>query len=58
MYGGLPSWLSGKESAYNAGDLGSIPGAARSLEKEMPTLSSILSWKISWTEESLVGYSP
>ena len=26
----LPRWLSGKESAYNAGDLGSIPGLGRS----------------------------
>ena len=24
---GLPRWLSGKESAYNAGDTGSIPGS-------------------------------
>ena len=27
---GLPWWLSGKESACNAGDLGSIPGSGRS----------------------------
>ena len=27
---GLPLWLSGKESACNAGDLGSIPGSGRS----------------------------
>ena len=27
---GLPWWLSGKELACNAGDLGSIPGLARS----------------------------
>ena len=27
---GLPLWLSGKISAYNAGDLGSIPGLGRS----------------------------
>ena len=26
----LPWWLSGKESTYNAGDLGSIPGLGRS----------------------------
>ena len=26
----LPRWLSGKESAYNAGDAGSIPGSGRS----------------------------
>ena len=28
------------------------------LEKEMATHSSILAWRIPWTEESLVGYSP
>ena len=27
------------------------------LEKEMATHSSILSWKISWTEETLMGYT-
>ena len=27
---GLPGWLSGKESACNAGDLGSFPRLARS----------------------------
>ena len=26
---GLPKWLSGKESTYNAGDAGSIPGLGR-----------------------------
>ena len=28
------------------------------LEKEMATHSSILAWRIPWTEESLVDYSP
>jgi len=28
---GLPWWLSGKESACNAGDAGLVPGSARSL---------------------------
>ena len=28
------------------------------LEKEMATHSSILAWKIPWTEEHLAGYSP
>ena len=36
----------GKESAYNAGDLDSIPGSGRSLEEEMLAHSSILAWKI------------
>ena len=40
-----------KASAYNAGDPGSIPGLGRSLEKERASHSSILAWKIPWTEE-------
>ena len=32
-------------------DLGLIPGSGRSLEKEMATHSSILAWRIQWTEE-------
>ena len=36
----------GKEPACNAGDLGLIP-----VEKEMATDSSILAWRISWTEK-------
>ena len=30
VFTGLPQWLSGKESACNAGDTGSIPGSGRS----------------------------
>ena len=41
-----------KESAYNAGDPGSIPGVGRSLEQEMATHSSSLAWKIPRTEEA------
>ena len=33
------------------GDVGSIPGSLRSLEKEMATHSSILAWEMPWTEE-------
>ena len=40
-----------KESACNAGALGSIPGLGRFLEKVMATHSSTLAWKIPWTEE-------
>ena len=40
-----------KESACNAGDLGSIPGSGISLEKEMATHSSILAWKLLGTDE-------
>ena len=49
--GGFPGGSDGKESACNAGDLGSIPGLGRSLEKEMATLSSILAWRIPWMKE-------
>ena len=48
---GFPAGLDGKESAQNAGDLGSIPGWEDPLEKEMATHSSILAWEISWTKE-------
>ena len=43
--------LVSKESACNSGDLSLIPGLEDSLEKEMATHSSILAWRISWTEE-------
>ena len=32
-------------------DTGSIPGSGRSLEEDMATHSSILAWRIPWTEE-------
>ena len=38
----------------NAGDIrdmGSTPGSGRSLEKGMATHSSILDWRIPWTEK-------
>ena len=44
----------GKEYAYNAGDTevaGSTLGWEDPLEKEMATHSSILAWRIPWTEE-------
>ena len=45
---GFPGRSEGKAPACNAGDWGSIPG---SLEKGMATHSSILAWRIPWTEE-------
>ena len=48
---GFPGSSDGKASAYSVGDLGSIPGSGRSLEKEMATHSSTLAWKIPWIEE-------
>ena len=47
----FPGGSDGKASACNAGDPGSTPGSERSLEKEMATHSSILSWRIPWTED-------
>ncbi|XP_055437493.1 disks large 1 tumor suppressor protein-like isoform X5 [Bubalus kerabau] len=47
-------WLSSKESACNAGaagDLASIPGSVRSPGGGKATHSSILAWRIPWTEE-------
>ena len=49
---GFPCGSDSKESACTAGDPGSIPGSGRSLEKRMATHSSILAWRIPWTEET------
>ena len=38
-------------NAEDTGDLSLIPGSGRPLEEEMATHSSILAWKIPWTEE-------
>ena len=55
----LPSCLSGKESACNAGDMVRSLSKEDPLEKEMETHSSTFVWEIPWTEErSLEGYSP
>ena len=50
----FPGGSDGKESACNAGDPGSIPMLGRPLKKGMATHSSILAWRIPWTEEPLV----
>ena len=39
-------------NAGDARDLGSIPGLGKSPGEEMATHSSILAWKIPWTEET------
>ena len=39
------------DNVGHTGDVCSIPGSGRSLEKEMATHSSILAWEIPWTEE-------
>ena len=48
---GFPGGSDGKESACKAGDPGLIPGSGRSPEEGMATHSSILAWRIPWTEE-------
>ena len=57
VLGGLPWWFSGKESTCSAGDTGSILGQEDPLEKGMASHSSILAWRIPWTEEP-GGLSP
>ena len=49
----FPAGSDGKESAWNAGNLGSIPGLGRAPGEENgnPPHSCILAWKIPWTEE-------
>ena len=48
---GFPGGSAIKNPPANARDLGSIPGSERTLEKEMAVHSSVLAWKIPWTEE-------
>ena len=51
---GFPWLLSDKEYACNAGttgDAGLIPGLERSLGRGQATCSSILAWRVPWTEE-------
>ena len=50
--GGFPGGSDGKDSACNAGYLGSSLGWEDPLEKGVATHSSILAWRIPWTEES------
>ena len=57
---GFSDGSAGKETtctAEDSRDVGLIPVSGRPLEEHMPTHSSILGWKIPWTEE-LVRYSP
>ena len=51
---GLLQWLISQESICSAGDSGdAVPPLGREdpLEKDMATHSSILAWRIPWTEE-------
>ena len=47
---GFPDGSLVKNPPANAGDLGLIPGSEDALEKGIATNSSILDWKIPWTE--------
>ena len=50
---GIPGSSAAKYLPVNAGDLGSISRFGEDpLEKGMATHSSILAWKIPWTEEA------
>ena len=40
-----------KNPPASAKDMGSVPGLGRSLEQNMATHSSVLAWRIPWTEE-------
>ena len=51
---GFPWWLSGKEAACNVGATETWVrslGRENPLEEGMATHSSILAWRIPWTEE-------
>ena len=48
---GFPGGSDNKESTCNVGDLGSIPGLGRAPGEGIATHSSILGWRIPWTEE-------
>ena len=47
-----PGSSDGKESACSTEHLGLIPGSEDPLEKRKTTHSSIIAWRIPWTEES------
>ena len=47
----FPGGSDGKQSACKAGDLGLSLGWEDPLEKGLATHSSILAWRIPWTEE-------
>ena len=51
MYLGFPLGSVVEESPCNEGDLGSIPGLGRYVQRDMTSLSRILAWRISCTEE-------
>jgi len=52
VYSKLFHGSDGKESACNAGDLSWITGKGRSAGEGMTSHSSILTWRIPWSEEA------
>ena len=50
---GFPCGLAGKESTCNVEDLGLIPGLRRSPGEGKATPSSILTWRIPWSIQSM-----
>ena len=48
---GFPGGSEVKNPPANAGDAGLVPGSGRSLEKGMATHSTVLAWRIPWTED-------
>ena len=55
---GLLQWLSGKESACNAGDTGSIPGLERSPAESNDLPTPIFLPEESHGQRNPVGYNP
>ena len=59
---GFPGGSDGKESACNAGDMGSIPGLGRSPvgghDNELPPLRQYTCLENPHEQRSLAGYSP
>ena len=53
---GFPCSAAGREYSCSVGDLGSVPGLEDLLEKGTATYSSILAWRISWTEKLGRGF--
>ena len=52
VWGNFSGGLDNKESVCNVGDPGSISGLGKiTWEEEMAAHSSILAWRIPWTEE-------
>ena len=51
MYKNFPGGSDSKVSVYNVGDPGSSPGLGRYPGEGNGNHSSIIAWKIPWTEE-------